>query len=138
MLTNIILFNFIVAFILWGFGYKPLVADIASCFTPGLIGNSTGICSQSTVSILGVNIPTFAGTAAAFLTGTSAIVISVFFPNYVAMFIPFAIALSGLLMFPLDLMNEVGVSSQIKLFIGGLLGISYLLAIIYWLKGNEG
>jgi hypothetical protein len=121
------------------FGYSPFFVNLVSCFSPAL--------SQPIENVTMPGIQTFTGGAcpttplfaqlSIFLFGTASIVFSLFFPNYVAMFIPFAIALLGLMIFPFSVMTDVGVSPLVKVFIGGIFGAALVLSIIGWMKGNE-
>lgn len=127
MVFNIIMFYLSLSFFLWMFGYSPFFLDLLSCFSSSLTLGAGGTCPTT---------PFFAQLSI-FLFGTASIVFSLFFPNYVAMFIPFAIALLGLVLFPVSLLSDVGVSSVVKVFVTGMFGSSLVLGIVSWMKGNE-
>lgn len=128
MLMNLTIFYFCVAFFLWMLGYSNVAVNLASCFDPALTGGYVGTCPVSSFSL----------TLGLFLTGFVGIAISIFFPNYVAMFIPFAVGLVGLLMWPSQFIDEMGAPPEVKLFLMGMFGITWLYGIVFWLKGNEG
>jgi hypothetical protein len=127
MLLNMTLFYISLSFFLWMFGYAPAFLDLLTCISPSLTLGLGGSCPTSPIL----------AQLSLFLFGTAGIVFSIFFPNYVAMFMPFAIALLGLVLFPLGLLNDVGVSTYIKVLIIGVFGSSFIFGIIGWMKGNE-
>lgn len=72
------------------------------------------------------------------VAGVSGIAVGLFsFPNPYAIFSVITILLLGFFTLPIDLLTSTTIPSTIKLFVGGVFGIMYILAVLGWFHGGQ-
>ena len=117
--TTIIILTFCMSFAIY------LGTGTGTIFTQ-LIGlsQSTGTLYTGIMVVLGI------GVASAVTVGF------ISFPNPYALFGLFAGVLLGFFTFPVDLITSTMLPTTIKLFVGGVFAIMYIMAIIGWYHGG--
>jgi len=130
MATNIVVFTLVLSFVIYSFNhdYHPLIFDFLACFWPEL---TLGIAACDATNPIAL-----AASAIAILASGAAVAASIFFPDVIKTFAIPSIILLGLMTFPMSLMNSASLSTEFKILVGGVFGVSYLLAYIGWLKGT--
>jgi len=71
------------------------------------------------------------------VAGISSIAVGLFsFPNPYAIFSAMTIILLGFFTLPVDLLTSAVLPNEIKLFVGGVFGLMYILATLGWFHGG--
>ena len=150
-----IIFLFILSFSFWVLlGWGTAATDVVGCFQDpgnalynrtvtvtnpdGSTETKTNMCSYT---ILGQDITLY--TLLGILFGglvTSAVIAAFFqkFPDPYALFAPVAVFMLAFMTFPIGLFNQHGdfVPLEIKIFIGGIYMIAYMISLIEFMKGG--
>ena len=151
---NLIIFCFVFAFVLWilsgGYIQTPALEMVTCMSDPGNPINVTspnsnltttsGVC---TLSVAGATLPISLYTAIlavlVFLVGTS-LITAVFgrFPDPYSWFATAGIFLLAFITFPITLINQSApfMPAELRLLIGGIFVISYLISFFEFYKGG--
>lgn len=124
-ISMIILFS--ISAFLWIAGYTSALGSIISADKDtGEVGILESSLYQQIVLILGMSV---VGALAGYFTGGNSIQYSLFIG--LGTFIISFIAL------PISIISEAGMPFEIKLIVGGVFSLTFMISIINWIKGNE-
>lgn len=118
--TTIIVITFCMSFAIYmGTGEGTLFTQMVGLSTAG------GTLYTEFLILLGVGVVT-------------SLVVGLFsFPNPYAIFSGITVLILGFFTLPIDLLTSTTLPLQIKLFVGGVFGIMYILSVLGWFHGGQ-
>lgn len=136
--TNITLFLLCLSFVFYLFGYGTLFTNMVGCV------QSSGhpVSAGATCEIFGLNLYDQVTTLMVILGvgvgGLTLIAAAVAGAGVIqSVFAVLGLLLFGLVTFPVDLLNQPFVPTEIKLFLGGIFTFGYAIALMSWI-GQKG
>jgi len=112
--------------VLWLMGFPPQAFQVLACIYPEL-GQGQAVCDSSALGTIFLTL---------LVAGAGVLTSAIYFQDSFSIFKGISIFLFGFMTLPTTIFNSVMVDWRIKIFLGGLFGVAYLIALISWSSGK--